>query len=179
MAGRPRHWKGDALLIVNSYTTAQTNLQPLIRIDEAIKEFWDTFHALHIWPVINWNVTRNGLCEALRLWDVTHATRYVVFYFIGHGGDGDILFMEDGGTMKTEEIMDMEKFRDLRKEISKFFFIDACRRTDERIPPSDRAYCPALENSLLARSTLPYQAAYTGGTYGRPSSIPQLAPYPL
>ena len=177
MAERPRHWKGDAFLLVNSYTTVRTTLQPLIRIDEAIKDFWDTFHALHIWPVVRWNLTRDELDQELKLWDLTHATKYVVFYFIGHGGDGDVLFMEDGGTVTTKDIV--ETFRQLPKEISKFFFIDACRRTYEGVLPSDQAYCLALENSLLARSTLPYQVAYTGDTYGRPSGIPHLHHQPL
>ena len=175
MAERPRHWKGDAFLLVNSYTTVRTNLQPLIRIDEAIEDFWDTFHALHIWPVVRWNLTKDELDQELKLWDLTHARNCVVFYFIGHGGDGDVLFMEDGGTVTTKDIV--ETFRQLPKEISKFFFIDACRRTDECVLPSDQAYCPALEKSLLARSTLPYQAAYTGDAYGRPSGIPHPAPY--
>lgn len=176
MAERPRDWKGDAFLLVNSYTTVPTSLQPLIQIDEAIRDFWETFHALHIWPVVRWNLTKDELYKALGLWDVTlsrQATKFVVFYFIGHGGHGDVLFMEDGEPVTTEEIV--AKFRPLPKEIYKFFFIDACRRTDEWAQPSDRAYCPSLENSLLARSALPYQAAYTGGTYGRPTGTPACA----
>ena len=176
MAERPSDWKGDAFLLVNSYTTVRTNLEPLIQIDEAIRDFWETFHALHIWPVVRWNLTKDELGEALKLWDVTlsrQATKFVVFYFIGHGGDGDVLFMEDGEPVTTEEIV--ANFHPVPKEIYKFFFIDACRRTDECAQPLDRAYCPSLENSLLARSTLPYQAAYTGGTYGRPTGTPACA----
>ena len=159
---RPSDWKGDAFLLVNSYTTVQTNLQPLIRIDEAIKDFWDTFHALHIWPVVNCNLTREQLDQKLKVWDVSRATKYVVFYFIGHGGDGDVLFMEDGETITTKEIV--EAFVQLPKELYKFFFIDACRGASTDVPP----YCPALGNTLLARSTLPYQIAHTGDTYGKP-----------
>ena len=163
-------WKGDAFLLVNSYTTYVTNLQRLIRIDEAVKDFWDTFHALHFRPVIRWNLTREQLDQELRLWDVKQNSKYVVFYFIGHGGDGDVLFMEDGGTVTTKEIV--ETFAQLPKEIYKFFFIDACRGTGAG---NDPPYCPTLENSLLARSTLPYQIAHTGDTYGRPSGTPACA----
>ena len=94
------------------------------------------------------------------------ATKYVVFYFIGHGRHGDVLFMEDGGEMTTKELVDI--FSLLPKEISKFFLIDACRGTAGGGDPS---YCLELENSLLARSTLPHQIAHTGDTYGRPSGM--------
>ena len=160
-------WKGDAFLLVNSYTTYKTCLQPLIRIDEAINDFWDTFHTLHFRPVVQWNLTKVQLAQKLKAWDVKHTSKYVVFYFIGHGGDGDFLFMEDGGTVTTKEIV--ETFAQLPKKVYKFFFIDACRGTGAG---NDPPYCPALENSLLARSTLPYQVAHTGDTYGRPSGTP-------
>ena len=163
-------WKGDAFLLVNSYTTYVTNLQPLMRIDEAVKDFWDTFYALRIRPEIRWNLTREQLDQELRLRGLKHNSKYVVFYFIGHGGDRDVLFMEDGGTVTTKEIV--ETFAKLPKEVYKFFFIDACRGTGAGNNPP---YCPTLENSLLARSTLPYQIAHTGDTYGRPSGTPACA----
>ena len=164
-------WKGDAFLLVNSYTTYETNLQPLMRIDEAVKDFWDTFYTLHFRPEIRWNLTREQLVQELNGWDVKRTTKkYVVFYFIGHGRDGDVLFMEDGRTVTTKEIV--ETFAQLPKEIYKFFFIDACRGTGAG---NDPPYCPALENSLLARSTLPYQVTHTRDTYGRPSGTPACA----
>ena len=164
-------WKGDAFLLVNSYTTYETNLQRLIRIDEAVKDFCDTFYALHFRPVVRWNLTREQLVQELNRWDVKRTTKkYVVFYFIGHGGDGDVLFMEDSGTVTTKEIVKI--FAQLPKEVYKFFFIDACRGTDAG---NKEPYCPTLENSLLARSTLPYQVAHTEGTYGRLSGTPACA----
>ena len=164
-------WKGDAFLLVNSYTTYETNLQPLMRIDEAVKDFWDTFYTLRIQPVVHWNRTWEQLDHELEPWVVKRTTKkYVVFYFIGHGGDGDVLFMEDGGTVTTKEIV--ETFAKLPKEVYKFFFIDACRGTRAG---NDPPYCLTLENSLLARSTLPYQIAHTGDTYGRPSGTPASA----
>ena len=163
-------WKGDAFLLVNSYTTYETRLEPLIRIDEAIKDFWDTFHTLRIQPVVRWQLTREQLTQELISWIMKCTTKYVVFYFIGHGGDGDVLFMEDGGTVTTKEIV--ETFARLPKEVYKFFFIDACRGTRAG---KNEPYCLTLESSLLARSTLPYQVAHTGDTYGRPSGTPACA----
>ena len=101
------------------------------------------------------------------------STRYVVFHFTGHGRVvGDVLLMQDCGQVATKEIVD--KFVQLPKEMCKFFFTDACRGTGSDDPTPDQAYCPTLENSLLARSTLPYRIAHTGDTYGECSGIRQL-----
>ena len=82
-----------------------------------------------------------------------------MFYFIGHGGDADVLFMEDGREVKTKDVV--EGFASLPESMRKVFFIDACRGKGLKDP-----YCPTLPNSLLVRSTLPYRKAHTGGTYG-------------
>ena len=170
--------KGEAFLLVNSYTTPPFILPPLIRIDEACKDFWDTFNVLGFRTVIWWNLTEEKLFELLQMWmerNVTHATKHVVFYFIGHGGDGDILYMEDGGEVTTNDIL--TTFGQLRGKICKFFFMDACRRTGAYGPPSAPAFCPGLANSLLARSTLPYHLAHTGDSYGKLSGIHWTALY--
>lgn len=43
---------GAAFLLVNSYEGRPNNLRPLVRIDEAIKDFWVTFRSLRFWPVV-------------------------------------------------------------------------------------------------------------------------------
>ena len=77
------------------------------------------FHALHFWPVVHWNLTRDQLNQELRQWVMTRATKYAVFYFIRHGGGGDVLFMEDGGVVRTEEIL--KNFRQFSKNIYTFW----------------------------------------------------------
>ena len=69
-------WKGDAFLLVNSYTTYKTCLQPLIRIDEAINDFWDTFHTLHFRPVVHWSDSHTAVVSR---YTHTHSIRMQVY----------------------------------------------------------------------------------------------------
>lgn len=157
---------GIAFLFVNSYRKCPVIKQlPILPwIDEAAKDFWITFRTLGFHAVIYGDLSKEEFDQALAVekkkLHEQSAANYVVFYFIGHGGDGDVLFMEDGGEVKTKEVVEgFTQFLDFRK----VFFIDACRGTGLMKDP----YCLTLPNTILARSTLPYQTAYTSGTYGR------------
>ena len=86
--------------------------------------------------------------------------KYVDFYFIGHSGDADVLFMEVSREVKTKDVV--EGFASLPGTTRKVFFIDACRGKSLKVP-----FCPMLPSSFLARSTLPYRKAHTRGTYGK------------
>ena len=167
--------KGVAFLYVNSYLNNPSGLPPLIRIDEAIRDFHHTYYnVLRFQPSLNWDVTRDEMLYSLdrdlqAIKSSFSSMKYVAFHFIGHGRVGDILLMQDGGQVTTKEVV--ERFSQLPKEMYKFFFIDACRGgvSDELTP--DQAYCPTLENSLLVRSALPHRVAHTGDTYGRSRGI--------
>lgn len=151
---------GTAFLFVNTYRECFENTLP--EIDGAAKDFWHTFHILGFDATIFPDLRRAQFKETMKaeidkLKRVT--TKYVVFFFIGHGGEGDTLLMEDGESMGTKNIVDFVA-RELPSSI-KVFFIDACRGEGLLDP-----YCPSQNRVLLFRSTLPYRKAHTGGTYG-------------
>lgn len=158
-------WLGSAFLIVNSYENSPA-LECLPKIDEAAWDFWKTFYTLRFQPEIRCNRTRDELIGELLAFIQKVAAggsaKYVVFFFVGHGGAGDILFMQDGSTVTTEEIDDI--FRYLPSSIYRIFFIDACRGRDVEQGPG--GYCPKYPNTILSRSTLPYHKAWTANTYG-------------
>ena len=131
---------GSAFLIANSYVV-NPNLTSLTRIDQAAVDFWNTFSTLRFSPVIYCDQTRDGLIRALRTFvqDPTRATqKYIVFFYIGHGGDGDILSMQDGLVVTTEEIDAI--FAGLPSTVFRIFFIDACRGDWRTLGPG--GYCP-------------------------------------
>lgn len=150
-------WLGFAFLLVNNYVGNRRKLSPLPRMDEAARDFWYTFYTLRIWPVICGNLTPDELGSKLDAFmQNVVAPKYVVFFFIGHGGDGDHLYLQDGHTVTTKEID--QRFSALPKSTYRIFFIDACR--------GENGYCPEYPNSIVARSTLPYHKAQRADTYG-------------
>ena len=163
---------GSAFIAINSYRRAASQgLEVLPRVDEAIRDFVSTFYSLRFKIEARWDCTtdqfRDRLKEFLEGFKRGGRTsgKYAVFVFVGHGGDGDVLYMEDGKTFTTEEVV--KSFAaELPKTVLKMFFIDACRKTGEESAASP--YCPAEEKCLLARSALPYQHAWTRDSYGEP-----------
>ena len=158
-----RQCLGTAFLFVNSYRSYPL-LATLPRIDEAAKDFWRTFHTLGFNTKIFWDLRGNEFHATLNA-EIEKLVRdgtgkYVVFFFIGHGGEGDVLFMEYGEKVQTKAIV--KDFATLLPSPWKIFFVDACRGEGD----VQAAYCPAEERVLLFRSTLPYQRAHTRGTYG-------------
>ena len=151
---------GTAILFANSYQKCPKNLDVLPKTDEAEKDFREAFHTLGFRTEVYRDLTRKEFYKKLDAVEEKLANdKYVVFFFIGHGGDGDVLFMEDGREVETKEVV--EGFASLPANTGKVFFIDACRGEGLKDP-----YCPTLPNSFLARSTLPYRIAHTKGTYG-------------
>ena len=170
MAEQPYVHVGSVFIASNSYRHAAGNgLKVLPRVDEAIVDFVTAFHSLRFYVEAWWDCTadqfRGKLKEFLKAFKSGERTsgKYAVFVFVGHGGEGDVLYTEDGKTISTEEVV--KGFTaELPKTVLKMFFIDACRGDGDvsvALP-----YCPAEEICLLARSTLPYQKAWTQGTYG-------------
>ena len=155
---------GSAFLLANSYVD-NPNLTSLTRIDQATVDFWNTFSTLRFSPVIYCDQTRDGLIRALRTFvqDPTRATqKYIVFFYIGHGGDGDILFMQDGSIVTTKDIDGI--FAGLPSTVFRIFFIDACRGDGRTLGPG--GYCPKYPNTIVSRSTLPHNVAWVGDAYG-------------
>ena len=155
---------GSALLLANSYVD-NPYLTNLTRIDQAAVDFCNTFSTLRFDPVIYYDETRGGFLEKLRTFvqDPTRATqKYIVFFYIGHGGDGDILYMQDGLVVTTKEIVDI--FSGLPSTMFKIFFIDACRG-DEKTP-GPGGYYSEYPNTLVSHSTLPHKKAWPGDDYG-------------
>ena len=155
---------GTAFLFVNSYRSHPL-LATLPRIDEAAKDFWRIFHSLGFYTKIFWDLRENEFNSTLKA-EIEKlvgegTAKYVVFFFIGHGGEGDVLFMEYGERVQTKAIV--ERFATSLPSPWKIFFVDACRGEGG----VQDAYCPVAERVLLCRSTLPYQRAHTRGSYGK------------
>ena len=157
-------WVGDALLIVNSYE-GHPELSCLQLIDKAALDFWETFHKLRFQTTICYDQTRQEFERDIRAFIQTVAqdasTKYVVFFFIGHGGAGDILFLQDGSSVTVEKIDDI--FSKLKSKY-RILIIDACRGQDVIVGPG--GYSPKHPNTILARSTLPHQKAWDTRSYG-------------
>ena len=163
---------GSVFIAANSYRTrlaSSQGLEVLPRVDEAVGDFVSTFYSLRFKVTAWWDLTADQFREKLKEFIAKFkrggrtSGKYAVFVFVGHGGDGDVLYMEDGKTVTTEEVV--KSFdAELPKTVLKMFFIDACRKAEEKSVALP--YCPAEALCLLARSTLPYQKAWTKDNYG-------------
>ena len=155
---------GNAFLIVNSYE-GHPELSCLQLIDKAALDFWETFHKLRFQATICYDRTRQEFERDIRAFIQTVAqdasTKYVVFFFIGHGGAGDILFLQDGRSVTVEEIDDI--FSKLESKY-RILIIDACR--GQGVDHEPGGYSPQYPNTILARSTLPHQKASDTDSYG-------------
>ena len=155
---------GNAFLIVNSYE-GHPELSCLQLIDKAVLDFWTTFQTLRFRTVFRYNKTRQEFQRDIRAFiktvDQDASTKYMVFFFIGHGGAGDTLFMQDGSSVTVEEIDDI--FSQLESKY-RILIIDACRGQDVIVGPG--GYSPKYPNTILARSTLPHQKSWEAGSYG-------------
>ena len=160
---------GSVFIAANSYThTASAGLEVLHLADKAIEDYVRLFYSLRFDVRAHWNDTAEELRENLREFLDTFkkggqaAGKYAVFVFVGHGGENDVLYAEDGNTISTEEIV--KSFTtELPENVLKMFFIDSCRGDGV---VSGVPYSPDQQNCLLARSTLPYQEAWTQTNYG-------------
>ena len=163
---------GSVFIAINSYRRAASQgLEVLPRVDEAIRDFVSTFYSLMFKIEAGWDCTTGQFRDRLKEFFAEFkrggltSGKYAVFVFVGHGGDGDVLYMEDGKTVTTEEVV--KRFAaELPKTVLKMFFIDACRKAGEE--SAALPYCPAEAKCLLARSALPYQHAWTRDSYGEP-----------
>ena len=164
---------GSAFLLVNSYEGNQRGLGILPDIDKAAEKFWKTFHTLRFSTMICYNVTRTEfnkhIMSFIRLtWALAaedkakREAKYIIFFAICHGAAGDILYMQDGSYVRIEEIDEL--FSQYLPEPFKILFIDACRKdaTQSRL-----GYNAKHPKTFVAQSTLPYQIASFGNTYGR------------
>ena len=161
---------GAVFIAANSYRYAASNglLEALPRADKAVGDFVRMFYSLRFYLDACWDLTaeqfRKRLKEFLETFKILKETagKYAVFVFVGHGGEGDVLYAEDGKTISTEEIV--KSFTaELPEKVFKMYFIDSCRGVGVE---SGVPYSPAEQNCLLARSTLPYHKAWTQTTYG-------------
>ena len=163
---QPRDWSiGDAFLIVNSYE-GHPELSCLPQIDKAALDFWKTFHTLRFQTTICYDRTRlefesdiDGFIQRVAQ---DASAKYVVFFFIGHGGAGDTLFLQNGSSVTVKEVDDI-LFHRLRSKY-RILIIDACR--GQGVNHEQGGYCPKHPNTILARSTLPHQKAWDAGSYG-------------
>ena len=155
-------WLGGAFLLVNSYV-GNPNLRSLTKLDDAARDFWNTFSALRLYPMIYYNQPRDvamgRLEEFVKELTTVGTVKYAVFFFIGHGGDGDTLVMQNGRKVTTKEIDDI--LARLPRTMTTIIFIDACRG-----PGTQGGYSPECSNCIMGRSTLPHAIAWTGQTYG-------------
>ena len=160
-------WIGHAFLIVNSYE-GHPELSCLSQIDKAALDFWKTFYTLRFQTTVYYNRTRQQFNSDIDgfIHSVAQdaSAKYVVFFFMGHGGAGDILYMQDGISVTVEEIDDrLFQFDPLRSKY-RILIIDACR--GQGVIGGRGGYSPKYPNTILARSTLPHQKAWEEGSYG-------------
>ena len=163
---------GSVFIAANSYRLAAReglDFEVLLRADEAIDDFVNTFYSLRFNVDGCWDSTAELLEVRLQQFFEAFNSgkrasgKFAVFVFVGHGGDSDVLYAENGKTISTEKIVKYFT-AELPKRVFKMFFIDACR--GDGVKSGVRPYCPVEENCLFARSTLPYQKAWPQGTYG-------------
>ena len=151
-------WLGSAFLIAQSYEGNPSLFLP--NIDRAVWDFWKTFYTLRLQPVVKFNLTRGEFEREIRAFvqkvSQDDSAKYVVFFFMGHGGCGDTLILQDGNSVKVEEIDDI--FTNLPSSKYRILIIDACRGQD--------GYKPKYPNTILAQSTLPHQKAREANGYG-------------
>ena len=165
---QPRDWWiGDAFLIVNSYE-GHPELSCLPQIDKAALDFWKTFHTLRFRTTVCYNRTRQEFESDILgfMYGVAQdaSAKYIVFFFIGHGGAGDNLFLQDGSSVTVETIDDILFQRDILRSKYRILIIDACR--GQGVNDGKGGYCPKYPNTILARSTLPHQNAWGTESYG-------------
>ena len=163
-------WLGRVFFLANNYV-GNPYLDSLTGVGEAALQIWDTFYTLRFQPVICCNLTRDEFDREVTSFVNSLATaepgavKYVVFFFMGHGSDGDVLYMQDGSQVTTEEIDDL--FFSRLPDVFRIFFIDACRSRPYEAAPPHGGYSPKYPKTILARSTLPYQVAWcSGSSYG-------------
>ena len=158
-------WIGNAFLIVNSYE-GHPKLNCLPQIDKAALDFWKTFHTLRFQTTVRYNRTRQEFDSDIGAFIQRVAqdasANYVVFFFLGHGEAGDTLFLQDGSSVTVKEIDDM--FSHLKSKY-RILIIDACR--GQGVDHEQGGHCPKYSNTILARSTLPHQVAWSEDGYGR------------
>ena len=156
---------GHAFLIVNSYE-GHPELRCLLQIDKAALDFWKTFHTLRFKTTVCYNRTRREFDSDIRAFIQRVAqdasAKYVVLFFLGHGGAGDTLFLQDGSSVTVKEIDDI--FSQLKSKY-RILIIDACR--GQGVDHEQGGYCPTHPNTIVARSTLPHQVAWDEHGYGR------------
>ena len=153
---------GHAIFVTNKYKDWRAGvkgLRPLPNIVEIEKAFSTTFDSLGFSRANIVCVTKTALYDHLEavmsyIREV-RTVKYIVFFFIGHGGNGDVLYMERGEEVGTDEIFEILKKSN--PDIPKVVFIDACR--GKEIP-----HFSAPPNFRVYRSTLPNQPATYGGT---------------
>ncbi len=163
---QPRdEWIGHAFLIVNSYG-GHAELSCLPQIDKAAFDFWKTFHTLRFQTTICYNRTRrefdSDILAFIQRVAQDASAKYVVFFFLGHGGAGDTLYLQDGSSVTVKEIDDTFSCLESKYRI---LIIDACR--GQGVVHEQGGHCPKYSNTLLARSTLPHQVAWGEDGYGR------------
>ena len=163
---QPRdRWIGHAFLIVNSHE-GHSELSCLPQIDKAALDFWKTFYTLRFQTTVRYNRTMQEFYSDIETFICSVAeddsASYVVFFFIGHGGAEDTLYMEDGMTVTVKEIDHLLYFRLQSKY--RILIIDACR--GQNVLLEQGGYSPKYPKTILAHSTLPHQKAWDGGSYG-------------
>ena len=153
MAQTSDGWIGNAFLIVNSYE-GHPELSCLPQIDKAALDFWKTFHTLRFQTTICYDRTRlefeSDIGGFIQRVAQGASAKYVVFFFIGHGGAGDTLCLQDGSSVTVKEVDDI--FSQLKSKY-RILIIDACR--GQGVNHEQGGYCPKHRNTILARSTLP------------------------
>ena len=122
--------RGLAIIITNDYSDAGQQTLAGARKDGVRMQ--RTFEGLQIATLWRENVSSGDLRELLReiaTLSLPGTYKSISFVFSGHGGEGDVLFMQDGNKMHMQEIVNAFLPGQARSvgNIPKLFFIDACR----------------------------------------------------
>ena len=122
--------RGLAIIITNDYKDGEQQTLSGARKDGARMQ--RTFEGLQIATLWKENVSSGdlrGLLQQIATLSPPRTYESISFVFSGHGGAGDMLFMQDGSKMHMQEIVNALLPRQAPNvgNIPKLFFIDACR----------------------------------------------------
>ena len=125
--------RGLAIIITNDYKDGEQQTLSGARKDGTRMQ--RTFEGLQIATLWRENVSSGdlrGLLQQIATLSPPRTYESISFVFSGHGGAGDVLFMQDGSKMHMQEIVNAflpSRARNVGN-IPKLFFIDACRGSE-------------------------------------------------
>ena len=149
--------RGLAVIITNDYvsSSSQKTLSGTKKDGDRMQRAFNTLNITTYWK-------QNVACDALRkilreVAQLTPSKTYgsISFVFAGHGTDTGEVYMQDGGKMYIQEIIDslLPARAPYIGNIPKLFFFDACRGSNPIKPVMVPSSGQRVERDVLCRGT--------------------------